>query len=847
MHYSIIAVTVLVLAFHSTVALADSRPGWAAKWMEEPPAPWTEWQNSLQPKGEAVEIALSENGTTDYRIIIPKSSTAQERRAASELGLWLGKITGAEFPLVTDETEPQARELSVGKTNRRTPAILAKEIQSGLEGYALAVDEDRLFFLGNSGPLNAVLAFLEEDLGVRWFAGAELNNEWREHTAALEADPWHTDGAIRFPRNPSLLASVVPRAKEPAIAIRRHTWWHYSYRPLGLRNRINGGFDRRHEYQRDFVNGGMGVHTFHRLVPPDKYFESNPEYFSLVDGARRWRQAQICLSNPEVAEVAAQTAIRALRAAPPSHRMIGVSPMDWLGNCECENCRELEEATGAYSGVLLTFVNRVAELIEKEVPDATIVTLAYWQSRKPPETDITMRDNVAVWLALDRNSTFDWPYHSFFDDKFSDRSVVQATRHRATFSPLSETELFARWKEISPRLMLWMYPTQYRNPHAPMPVWHPLAENLQFAAQQGVEMVYVQTPGSGAPNESMRAWITAKLLWDPTLDVDALIQDFIWGGYYGAAAPEVAEYMQLLLHHAVNYTDFDLRRDWIYAIHDEAMFQHGFVPKAREILHRSLARAEDADVRERLERLKFGVVFVEAAQLFIQMREGATVPDLAAYARVQEELTALGEALEVDTTRFNGIAMGINFYDGDRRIQFIPNFIDAMDSHKTRRLSSTELAASQWGTWRFRKDPENRGVDEKWFTQSVVGDETWQAVTVPSLLSQTEVGRYLGFGWYHVTFNLDAHAAANAVDVLFEGVDEQAWIYVNGDYVGEHTLESEFVLGQEISVVDLFQRAFTIRVEPGQLREGVNHLFVRKHSSIGDSGIHRPVQIFLRK
>lgn len=586
------------------IASDENRTGWATRFLAEERTPWTGWRNTLAPKGDGGALPLSLEGNANYVIVIPQEPTLQDERAASELELWLEKITGAKFPVVKDTKAPQERELSIGKTNRLTEQAKSASKKAGDHGYSLHLEGERLFFLGEGGPLNAVMAFLEEDLGVCWYTGANLDG-WSEHTKALEATPWHTDGDIRYPKTQTLNASVVARTVQPAIPVRRHTWWQYSYRPLGLCNRINGGFDHIHGYQRDFAGG---------------------------------------------------------------------------------------------------------DLVKPEVPDVTIVTLAYWQTRKSPTSNVTVGDNVAVWLALDRNSGFDWPYHSFYDPKFSDASASQAEQHGATFAKVSERDLFARWKEISPRLMFWMYPTQYRNTYAPMPILPAVAENIRFAAENGVEMVYAQTPGSDVPWEDLRAWVTAKLLWDPTLNVRDLAQDFIWGGYFGNAASEVSEYHDLLTENAARYNDFDLRRDWIYPIYNEGIFRHGFVEKARELLDRALAKADNDTLRHRVGLLKFGVVFVEASQLYVQMRDGESRPDLSHYDTVRDELMTLGKELNVGTVRLSGGAKGIDFYDRVRRISNLDEFHSAMN-----RAKGIVLSKSIWGDWTFRKDPHDVGSRQKWF------------------------------------------------------------------------------------------------------------------------------------
>ncbi len=51
-------------------------------------------------------------------------------------------------------------------------------------------------------------------------------------------------------------------------------------------------------------------------------------------------------------------------------------------------------------------------------------------------------------------------------------------------------------------------------------------------------------------------------------------------------------------------TDFNKARDWIYPIHNEQMFQHGFIEQAYDILDQGMGMAENQTVRDRGEALK---------------------------------------------------------------------------------------------------------------------------------------------------------------------------------------------------------------------------------------------------
>ena len=827
------AVCGIVMTVCWAASAAHDRPGWAQKYLENPPEAWDGWRNSLAPKGEAVTLTLATEGETDYVIVAPANATASETRAASELRLWLGEITGADFPVVPDTEPARERELCIGRTNRVTDPAREKESQAGEEGYAIVVQGERVFLLGAEpvGPMLAAFALLEEDLGVRWYeatamAGPDWNARIRDMNAALDAPTW-ARGDCRVVRQTTLRARIVPRVSRPGTPLRELDFQIASM-PWGLRNRLNSGWATQYG-QRWFMHGGGSAHTFHWLVPPDKHFATHPEYYSLVGGKRQWENAQLCISNPEVAEVAARTAIEALRPAAPRRRRLDVSAMDWAGHCQCDNCKAMERETGAWSGVLLTFVNRIAEMVEKEIPDATISTIAYWDSNRPPTSDVKARHNVAVRYCLDWGASFTWPYHSFYDEKLSEPPATPGNRW------VEQRQSWARWREISPRTQLWMYPSQYRHTYAPMPNIRSIAENIRFFSEQQAEAIYIQHGGSDKPAETLRNWVFAKLMWDPTLEVDALIQDFIWG-YYGAAAPAVYEYHQLLWDYCARYTDFGRERDWIHAIHDEGMFEHGFVAKARAVLSRAEASSDNDATRRRVELLKTGVVYVEAAKLFMQMRDGQEPPDLRHYSAVADELDELCARLDIHN---------LGFYDGSRTISGAQEFLSEMRTVAEMRFDQHLLPPEAWGPWVFRWDLEDQGVAAEWFRADLEGAGNWTAVKVPAFLADTPAGNQVGFGWYRTTFTLPATRAGRPIELQFGGVDEQAWVYLNGKLVGEHTLKSESMPGQEVRVEDLWDRPFTIAVKPESLNPGENLLVVRIHNSAYQAGIHQPVAVHL--
>src|SRR5690606_6614654 len=82
----------------------------------------------------------------------------------------------------------------------------------------------------------------------------------------------------------------------------------------------------------------------------------------------------------------------------------------------------------------------------------------------------------------------------------------------------------------------------------PHPNWGGLAKDLRFFAANKVTGVFEQgdayTNGVG-DFVQLRAWLMSKLMWNPNLDQNKLIDEFLQG-YYGVAAPLLRQYIDLV-------------------------------------------------------------------------------------------------------------------------------------------------------------------------------------------------------------------------------------------------------------------------------------------------------------
>ncbi|HOZ46697.1 MAG TPA: DUF4838 domain-containing protein [Candidatus Hydrogenedentes bacterium] len=471
-------------------------------------APHSEWRNALLPAEPGPEaLTLAEGGTARYTILLAASPTSQEEKAAADLGLWLAEMTGVTFAVEREGAyTPSGHEISLGRT-----ALLAQakpegvDTELGPEGYGIAVRDGALYLWGGDGRgvINAVYTLLEEDLGCRWY---------------------HRDSAT-IPQRPTLTFSPAPRTYTPVLEIRDPFYWDAFHADWSLRNRTNAPSANVPDEWGGHVNyaAGLFVHTYNRLVPPEKYFAEHPEYYSEIDGTRVARQ--LCVTNPEVIEIAKQSVLEALRSD-PNAELLSVSPNDGTGYCDCERCRALDEAEGSKAASALEFVNAMADAVRDEFPRVKISTLAYLDTVKPPKT-IRPRDNVVIRLCTDRHA---WAHE---------------------FQFLTETqecqEALKTWADIGAKIHIWDYTVNFSHYSIPMPNMPIVSQNIRFLMDHNVNGIMLQgayqSPGSA--RGPMRCWVWAKQLWDPSLNTRELMRDFTYG-FYGEAAPPMAEYDELL-------------------------------------------------------------------------------------------------------------------------------------------------------------------------------------------------------------------------------------------------------------------------------------------------------------
>ncbi len=514
--------------------------------------------------GKCVEHTLFADGRTDYSIVVAQGASESEKWAANELQHWLKEVSGADFPMVESGSSSPNRAIYVGLDDRVAkrfnalgmPDLLDESFVYQTAGPSIAIYGGKV-----RGTMYGVMSFLERELGVRFY----------------------TPSVTVTPKKARYTFTHLDHSEKPGVRV-RNDFYFEAFEPIwAARNRVNGAMGYRE--QPGGLEAYWAVHTFYPLMPPDEFFASHPEYYSLIDGKRQWERAQLCLTNPDVLRIMTERIREKMRTL-PEYLIYDVSQNDWANPCQCDNCQAIAKAEGSESGVVIWFVNQVADAVKEEFPDKFIGTLAYQYTRKPPKT-ITPRDNVVVRFC----------------------SIECCFAHPFTECPRNAdfVEDMNGWAALAPHIYIWDYVVNFSHYVMPYPNFRVLQPNIQFFRDHNAIGIMEQAAyqSRGGEFAELRSYLIAKLLWNPEADVETIIDDFMYG-YYGRAGQFVRAYFDLLHGQLTPDTHIGLG-----LTPEDKLFTDQFVRDAEAIFDRAEAVADDEAIRQRVELARLPVMYLK--------------------------------------------------------------------------------------------------------------------------------------------------------------------------------------------------------------------------------------------
>lgn len=533
-----------------------------------------QWQNALAPSGKpGAPMTLASRGRARCTILLPASPTTQERKAAADLQQWLGEISRVALPIAGEGRPVRGKVISIGATALLAAQVAPKEDLAD-EGYGIAQRRGNLFLWGGRtrGVINAVYALLEEDLGCRWYT--------REST--------------RLPRMAELKVAPVARTYVPRLRLRDPYTFVSFDADWSLKNRTNApSAPVPEEWGGRLDYGPLFVHTFHQLMPPDRYFAEHPEYY-MQDADGKRNSYQLCTTNPETIRLVTEAVLKAFREN-PAMELASVFKMDGGGICRCPRCTELRTAEGADMACQLVMVNQVAEAVEKEFPRATIDTLAYLDTIGVPKT-MRPRKNVAIRLCNDAVGSW---VHPFTPAEKCD--IGKLTRD---------------WGAACGRIYIWDYNVNFSHYMAPMPNLDVTVDNIRFFVKHNAEGIMTQAgyQSPGAERDEMRSWVIGKIMWDPSRDLRKLVLDFDYG-HYGKAAEPIAAYDALLRQAGIDHAaELESPSGGIRYRMDHPFLSEAFLKRADELFAQAEKLADDAVTLHRVERAELPILYVKLSR-----------------------------------------------------------------------------------------------------------------------------------------------------------------------------------------------------------------------------------------
>ena len=428
------------------------------------------------------QTTIVKNGKAKGRIVRVERNVNNEE-ASTLLQRFVERISGAQLPIV-DGVSPKRGDIVIGESTDR-----ASE-----DGFALETEGDILYIRngGDRGCIYGVVTLLERYLGVQYYA----------------------KNVYTFTPSKTIVIPMLNEAETPAFRFRQT----FSY---GNEDPDYHRWMRLESHKELFV-ADMWVHTFNRLLPADVYGKDHPEYYSMINGKRQpGTHSQWCLTNPEVLEIVCQRLDSIFRAN-PGYRMISISQNDGNGTyCQCPECKKVEEEEGAVSGNYIRFLNNIAA----RFPDKEFSTLAYLFTMQPPKK-VKPLPNVNIMLC-----DIDCKREVPLTDNESGKEFVKALEG---------------WSAISDNIFIWDYVINFDGVVSPFPNFHCLQKNISLFKQHHATMLFEQNISQrGTDFLEMKAWMLARLMWNPNQDTDALMLQFM-NVYYGKAAPYLYQYQKLL-------------------------------------------------------------------------------------------------------------------------------------------------------------------------------------------------------------------------------------------------------------------------------------------------------------
>jgi hypothetical protein len=731
-------------------------------------------------------LRVVEDGKTRAVVVVDAKAGTWEKRAAEDLVKYIERMSGAK-PQLANSAAPgtaDAPHIIVGSAALKADPTLAGALaRVAKKDPVLRADAIILRRTGN----RILLAGTNDDS--HYYAATELLRRW--------GCRWYLPTEIGecIPEVKTLRVGALDYAYAPPFEVRNY-WISW-----------NGSTEGQEEFtHRNFMNSGVGVPNGHAIGEYVK--ELAPKGKSLFD-------------IPIAEDATADHIVKKVAPKFAKGEYFSLGMEDGVYRSDSKLDKELQAGlkdkyflSDSLADPFLVLYNKVADRLLKQYPDSKskIGFLAYGNLTIPPQRKITAaRPLVAYLAAIDVD-----PIHGMDDPKSPPRQEYK--------------EMMYRWAEVMQgRVVIYDYDQGmlvWRD--IPNPSIQAIRQDIKHYKKAGILGVSTECRNAIATT-FLNLYVRGQLYWNPDADVDAMLAEF-YERFYGPAARPMAAYWNAIL------------KAWEESLvqeHEHFVIPAIYTPELLRKLQESVEQAEKAVAplagkpgrNDKLfsERVKFARLGFNVLKTYCAMA-AAAASDADYKAAVRHGKAAVEARLELAkmnptfTTRIIGVAAETKETGPAWLLGEVEQYraLEALtDGTKGTRIANLPLE------WAFRRDPHDTGVVSGWASRQKV-DLTWWKGRPPgpmgraeTPLTETERHRlnpghweplrtdlytqaqgvlspdyhsYTGYAWYRTDFDLTPADAKGRVRVMFPGLFNEAWLYVNGHLVAHRTYKEPWWL-----------------------------------------------------
>ena len=639
-------------------------------------------------------------------IVAPVEPDKIETLAVEELRTHIKKITNVQLPFVTNEQAATGMRIYIGRAapDAAASARKIKAVSEDPASFRLLVTDESIQIngLSSQGTLFATYELLEQ-LGVRWFV-------------------------------PGDIGIVIPEAATVAI---RHqdTIQHPGFSGRTLSGPANPWYRRVRLGGFNCGGHGPGWHS-----SPQK----EPHLYMTENGRPT---GKLNVAHPEVLRRTVEFWHKHLEKN-PALTYISVGPYDGLGFGEHPwDAGDMDPLHGRVSVTdrYVKFFHLVLAELRKQHPDVGLGFYCYSQHMRPPVREKPDPKILPILAPIDICR-----FHAIDNPICWERQYIKT--------------IVDGWHALGVRMMYRGYLFNLADAGLPFSMIRQIRAEYPYYHKKGMIACRVECkPAWSYHGPSL--YLAAKIMWDPTLDVDALLDDY-FARFYGPAGDAMRKHFDRLER---AYAKADYHTGNTFDI------PHILTSAVMRDLEESLRSAEQAAApgsvyAKRVRMTRIGFDFGAA-----NLKMMAAVNNFD-FVEAKKQLDLILNDLVPTAFAHKPILLSREY---GRR--FIDRFwTRTVTSGYERATNGNEIAAKLPDEWLFIADPYDGG-EALGLWKPHAGTQSWSPLkTYSQSWSNQGLRYYKAEAWYRTRAQVDERFRGRPIRLWLGGIDDTAQAWING-------------------------------------------------------------------